>query len=395
MPACETIRLLLVGAGHTHLHLLSNARDLHNAGYAVTLLAPREFRYSGVASGSATGGLPIDAGAIDVGALTGDGGPAQGVHHHAGRLADLDLTGHRALTHDGTWLIFDVVSLNIGSVADRRDIEATDDVWANDVVTVKPLEQLRDLSSRIASAANCAGSPVRVTLIGGGPTAAELAGNLSSGHGVEGSPPLQVTVIEASETVMGDLPTRARRRLLALLRRRGVRVLTGHPVRCIEHGHVVLAGDAAVDGTVVVDGDAVVEHDVVVLATGLVSPPLLADVGLSDHGSAIDGIPVRPTLQHRDHDDVYAVGDCAHFTPQPLAKIGVYGVRQGPVLLASLLARSAGEPLPEFEPQRHALQVLDLGDGLGLATRGRWWWLGRAALRLKRRVDRRWLAHYQ
>ena len=36
----------------------------------------------------------------------------------------------------------------------------------------------------------------------------------------------------------------------------------------------------------------------------------------------------------------------------------------------------------------------DLGDGRGLAVRGRWWWEGRAALWLKRRKDRRWLARY-
>lgn len=159
--------------------------------------------------------------------------------------------------------------------------------------------------------------------------------------------------------------------------------MTGQPVRRLESDHVVL------------DSGVTVEHDVVVLATGLVASDLLADVGLSDEESARDGIPVRATLQHRDHDDIYAAGDCAHFMPHPLAKVGVYGVRQGPVLLASLLARTTGERLPVFEPQRHALQVLDLGGGVGLATRGSWWWMGRAALRLKRRIDRRWLAQYQ
>lgn len=387
MPESPAVRLLLVGAGHTHLHLLRNAHELHNAGYAVTLLAPREFRYSGVASGSAAGGLPIDTGVIDVGALTRAGAPAQVVEHHAGTLVDLDPSGHRALTSDGTWLSFDVLSVNIGSVAARHDIEADEDVWANDVVSVKPLEQLRGLNAAITSKTTGAGAPVRVTLIGGGPTAMELAGNVSSADGHEGEPMAAITVIEASDTVMGQLPQAARRRLLTLLRQRGVRVMTGESVRRIEHDHVVLAGGSV--------GERVVEHDVVVLATGLVSPAVLGEVGLSDPGSASGGIPVRATLQHRDYDEVYAVGDCAHFLPQPLAKIGVYGVRQGPVLLASLLARAVGNPLPEFVPQRRALQVLDLGHGIGLATRGRWWWMGRAALRLKRRVDRRWLALYQ
>ncbi len=385
MPSPGPTRLLLVGAGHTHLHVLKNADQLRDAGYAVTLLAPADFIYSGVASSSSTGALSIDTGVIDVGALAGDA-----VTHHRQRLADLDVEARRARTDDGTWLDFDVLSINIGSVANRYDIEATDEVWTDDVVAVKPLEELLDLNARIAAAATGAGTPVRVTLIGGGPTAMELAGNLSSGRGLEGAPPRRVTVIEAEATVMRHLPALAQRRLLALLHSREVTLLKGRSVRSIESDHTILEGGASVT------------HDVVVLATGLVSPSLLADVGLadphpevSDHRVVTDGIPVRATLQHRDHDDVYAVGDCAHFMPQPLAKIGVYGVRQGPVLLASLLARAAGEPLPEFVPQRHALQVLDLGDGVGLATRGSWWWLGRAALRLKRRVDRTWLTHYQ
>jgi NADH dehydrogenase FAD-containing subunit len=107
------------------------------------------------------------------------------------------------------------------------------------------------------------------------------------------------------------------------------------------------------------------------------------------------GVPVTATLQHPDHADVHAVGDCARFLPQPLPRIGVHGVRQGPVLLASLLARARGAELPSYEPQREALAVLDLGDGVGLAVRGRWWWQGRAALLLKRWIDRRWLRQYR
>jgi hypothetical protein len=38
--------------------------------------------------------------------------------------------------------------------------------------------------------------------------------------------------------------------------------------------------------------------------------------------------------------------------------------------------------------------VLNLGDGTGLAVRGRSWWYGRAALRVKTSIDRRWMAGY-
>ena len=134
-----------------------------------------------------------------------------------------------------------------------------------------------------------------------------------------------------------------------------------------------------------------VPHDTVVLATGLAPPPLATRSPLG--GS--DGFPVRDTLQHRDHDDVYAAGDCADFLPGPLPRIGVHGVRQGPVLLAALQARIAGAPAPVYRPQRQALAILDLGAGTGLAVRGGWWWLGRASLALKHRIDRRWIDGYR
>lgn len=374
-------RLLLIGAGHAHLHLLVRARELTDAGYAVSLLAPATFAYSGVASAVATEALPADTGTLDVAALVA----RQPVTHHVGELTQLDLPARRARTSTGDWLRWDVLSLNIGSVASAEGIDVHPDV-----VAIKPLQSLGDLRRRVAAAQRDRsslaqhspkpstkprdGQPARVTVVGGGRSGLELAGNLAARPGI------RVTVLEAAASVDVRLPQRARRRVLRLLAARGVHVHTGTPVTRLDPGEVTLA-----DGRIV-------PHDVAVLAAGLVSPPLVQRLGL---GGGRDGIPVRSTLQHRDHDDVYAVGDCADFLPRPLDRIGVYGVRQGPVLLRSLIARSTGAALPEFVPQRHALQILDLGAGVGLAVRGRWWWMGRAALLLKRRIDRRWLRGYR
>ncbi len=362
--------LLLVGAGHAHLRLLSRAQDLVEAGYAVHLLAPAQFRYSGVASAIATGVLPVASGAIDVAALTADGP----VCHHVGTLTELDLPGHRARCDDGQWLDFDVISFNIGSVAARHGIDVGDDV-----LTVKPLEVLADLDRRVTAAIDAlAGSArnARVTIVGGGSSCLELAGNLACRSDVE------VHVLEASSTIFPQLSTAARRRVLPVLTSRGVRLHTDLAVTGVEADRVVLS-----DGRVLA-------HDVVALATGLVAPPLIETLGLAALGESGAGIPVRASLQHEEYDEIYAAGDCAHFLPQPLPRVGVYSVRQGPVLLAILVARATGARMPEFCPQRHVLQVFDLGGGYGLATRGRWCWLGRLPLRLKRSIDRRWLANY-
>lgn len=361
-PASPGPVLLLVGAGHAHLHVVRHAAELAAAGYRVVLLAPRYFDYSGVASATAAGVLPRRAGRVDVRSLAA----ASSVELHEGTLVLLDPVARTAVTSAGAQLAYDVLSLNVGSVVAPEGVAVHPSV-----LRVKPLRGLAELDARLRASP---GEGAVVTVVGGGASGVELAAHLSVRPDVA-----RVQLVESGTTVGADLPRGARAPVLRLLARRGVAVHTGRVVR--EVGERQLVCD---DGTVLA-------HDVALLAAGLTAPPLLGALGLGD----ARGVPVRATLQHVERDEVYAVGDCARFLPGPLPRIGVHGVRQGPVLLHSLRARRSGGPLPVYEPPRRALAILDLGGGVGLATRGRWWWCGASALRLKRVVDRRWLRTYQ
>ncbi len=357
-------RLVLVGAGHAHLFLLRNADRLARAGYRTTLVAPRWFDYSGVASAVAAGCRNQAEGRIDVAALARAGG----VDHRRCRVIAVDPAARTVTGDDGTEVGWDVVSFNVGSVA---AVPPAADV-ASGVVPVKPLSDLTRLRDRLARPP--AGRGHRLTVVGAGPSGIELAAHLAARPDTD-----RVHLLEAGPRVGGFLPPRAAERLGRLLEQRGVATMTKVEVERITEDEVVLH-----DGTRV-------HHDTAIVATGLAAPPLATREPLGGP----DGFPVRATLQHRDHDDVYAAGDCADFLPRPLPRIGVHGVRQGPVLLAALEARAGGAPAPVYQPQRQALSILDLGAGTALAVRGRWWWLGRSSLALKRRIDRRWIAGYR
>lgn len=366
--------LLLVGAGHAHLYVVQRAKELAAVGYAVQLLAPRFFYYSGVASATAAGVLPNDAGRIDVRALARAGD----VNFHDATLECLDPEARIATTSDGVELTYDVVSVNIGSVVAQHSMRVHPSV-----LKVKPLSGIADLDARLRAsgqagasghAAATERSGATVTVVGGGASGLELAAHLAVRQDV-----IRVRLVESGPVVGADLPAGARRRIEKLLVARGVEVFTARGVREV--------GDRAL----FFDDGAELSHDVALLATGLVAPGLLADLHLGDE----KGVPVQATLQHVHRHEVYAAGDCAHFLPGPLPRIGVHGVRQGPVLLRSLLARVRDEPLPVYRPQRRALSILDLGGGVGLAVRGRWWWYGPMSLRLKRYIDRRWLSTYR
>lgn len=355
-------RLLLVGAGHAHLHLVRHAPRLARAGYDVTVVAPRWFDYSGVASAVAAGGRDRADGRIDVAALT-----RGRLDHREGVVTEVDLTGRTVGTDDRRTVAWDVVSFNIGSVA---GLPAGVPV-AGSAVRVKPLGSLHTLRDRLAEPP--VGRGHRVTVVGGGTSGVELAAQLAARPDV-----VRVLLLEAGPRIVPSLPPGAARRLATLMSRRGVEVRTGARVCEVAEEDVVLA-----DGTRQ-------PHDVVVVATGLGPPPVATRPGLGGP----DGIPVRATLQHRDHDDVYAAGDCADFLPERLGRTGVHGVRQGPVLLAGLLARRSGATAPTYRPQRRTLSVLDLG-GTALAVRGRWWWAGRSSLATKRWIDGRWIAAHR
>jgi NADH dehydrogenase FAD-containing subunit len=360
IPSQRT-RLLLVGAGHTHLHLIDRAEILRRAGLGVTLIAPREFHYSGLATAVATGAMPAYAATIDVAALAA----RRGVHHLESRAVGCDPERRVVTLEGGGDVGYDVVSFNVGSVVATGALQIGPGVSA-----VKPFDRLFAFSTWLART-----TPDRsygISIVGGGPTGLELAGQLSARFRGRAT----VTIFDRQQAGMG-LPQGARRRVIRILERRGVQLRPEAMVQTVERDHLIVDG-------------ARHEHDTVVIATGLTPTSFPCDSRLGD----ARGIPVRATLQHVDHDDIYAAGDTAHFTPQPLPKLGVHGVRQGPVLERSLLARQAGRTLPVYEPRRHALQILDLG-GTALATRGRWWAEGPLLRQLKLAIDGRWLARYR
>jgi NADH dehydrogenase FAD-containing subunit len=352
---------VLVGAGHAHLHLIDQAARLREAGLDVTLVAPGTFDYSGTAAGVATGALPPTAGRIDVAALA----RRRGVPHEIGRASGLDPGRRRVRLEDGRDLSYTLVSLNIGSVTDTTTPEV------EGAVVTKPLAELRMLRTRLA--ALTALRRPRVAVVGAGASGLELAGNISARLG----PRARVTLFDPAAGAAAGLPRAAARRAVRLLHARGVRPRAER---------VYLAAD---DHVVTWKGREA--QDLVVVATGLRAPSMISDSGLGD----ARGVPVRGDLRHARHEDVLAAGDCARFLPRPLPPLGVYGVRAGPVLLEGLVALHQGRRPPTFHPQRHALRILDLGAGRGLASRSRWWYEGRAALQLKRRIDRRWLVRYR
>ena len=355
------MRLVLVGAGHAHLHLLAHAGTLRAAGLDPVLVAPARFDYSGLATGVLSGAVGREAAGLDVAALA----KAARVEHHPTQVSAVDLAGRRLILAEGAPQAFDLISFNIGSVSrDPRGLARQPGVWP-----VKPLDNLFALKSWLEAEMTCRSESPQVVIAGAGQTgfevAAALAG-LAARHGL--APRIRLV----GDVAASWAPGRAGRHLRQVLEGRGV---------IFEPGEVLARTSSTCQ---LADGRSL-PCDALVLATGLEAPPLIGalDLPVGNDGRLI----VSPQMQSVADERVFAVGDCAAIDGAERPAAGVFGVRAAPVLLANLIARATDAPLTPYRPQARWLSIMDLGDGTGLAMRGSLWTHGRAALWLKRRLD--------
>ena len=358
--------VVLVGAGHANLALVRRARHLQRVGVDVTLVDPDAFWYSGMAAA-------VLGGAVDPARDVIEPGPAaarRGVRFIEARVTALDPAGPTVTLDDGTVLSATAVALNVGSDLEPHGLPLD----RPEVTPAKPIRGLLALHDHLLAGPRAP----RVVIVGGGATALETAGNLSAGAVARAVAP-QVTVVAGPDPLAVVPDAVLRRRLLRPLLARGVVWDEG-----------VLATDITDAGVTLEDG-RVLPADHVVVATGLRASASVAALGFGD----ADGMPVTATLQHPDHPRVLGAGDAVRFGEDGLPRLGVFAVRQAPVLLDNLVALHTGAPLRPFVPPERVTAAVDLGGGDAVVMRGGRWLGGRPALVVKRVLDEWYLRRHR
>ncbi|MFW5741827.1 MAG: NAD(P)/FAD-dependent oxidoreductase [Spirochaetota bacterium] len=379
--------LLMLGGGHAHLSLLEAAPRYLEKGHRVTIVSPEPLLYySGMGPGMLGGTYAPEEARFPIRAIAEE----RGVRWVGDRAERIDPLGRVVHLASGERLPYDVLSVNTGSSI--APTVAADEIGAEGprVYNAKPVSQLlelrRDLEARLSGEP---GRRMRIVVAGGGPAAVESVANAARLVREVSS---RATLQEAAEiglyggrSVLSGFPKRAERAAVRALTRLGVRVHEADYVRRIVPGGVVTDGGEE-------------PADVVLLATGIVPSRLFVDsrMPVGSDGS----MAINEHLHCLGHHEVFGAGDCVWFTPKPLARAGVFAVRQSPVLVHNVGAALDGEPqrMSPFRPQRGYLLLLNLGDGSAIGWRrvagihvvGR----SSAAWRLKDRIDRAFMRRY-
>ncbi len=364
-------KLVLVGGGHAHMMTLANLHRFVEKGHAVTVIGPSIHHYY---SGMGPGMLGKIYTPQEIRFATQMVVEKKGGAFILDSAIRVDAHGKTIETASGKEIPYDVVSFNAGSQVPGLDIRGN----PQNVYAVKPIEKLREAQERIEML--LADRTVSIGIVGGGPSSAEIAGNVWRLTGDHAKNTATITIF-AGKSFMERFPPAVRKRAVKSLGDRGIRILEQNRVCRIDNTAVVLE-----------DGSRR-EMDFIFLALGVKPAPIFRDSGIPTGPEG--GLLVNNYLQSNAYPDIFGGGDCIYFQDKPLDKVGVYAVRQNPVLLNNLMARLEGGPLQHFDPGGDYLLILNLGDGTGILRKK---WLtfgGRTAFTVKNYIDRRFMQKFQ
>jgi NADH dehydrogenase FAD-containing subunit len=363
--------LVLVGGGHAHMMTLENLGRFVEKGVKVTVIGPSFFHYY---SGMGPGMLGGTYTPSDIRFATRDVVQQQGGVFVKDRVVKIDPEAREVHTLSGHTFPYDVLSFNAGSYVPVPGVEEKSDA----IYSVKPIEKLMEAADKLKVL--FAERKIHISIVGGGPSSAEVAGNLwQLARRVNLHMP-EIHVF-AGKKFMSRFPAEVRSRVISSLKKRGIEIHETGYVKSVNPNQVVFES-----------GD-IVHTDFIFMALGVKPSTIFDQSGLPTGPDG--GLLVNRHLQSTRYPDIFGGGDCIYFQDKPLDKVGVYAVRENPILLYNLMARLTGTPLKTFDPGGDYLLIFNLGDGLGVLKK-RWFTLkGRPAFKIKDYIDRKFMRLFQ
>jgi NADH dehydrogenase FAD-containing subunit len=363
--------VVFVGGGHAHLYSLKRTRQLIQAGATVVLIGPDRYHYySGMGPGMLSRIYEPRQVRFDIRTMV----ESRGGTFIQGKVASVNPEKKVLTLHTGEGVPYDFASFNVGSYIPMDIVPGAE----SEAYPVKPIEQMEEVREDILRRIQI-GIP-KILVIGAGPAGLELTGNiwrLVHAHGA------QATIMLAGPHD-SILPKHAER-----LQSLAKESLEERNISIIPRFRAV----AMKDGIARSLSDDTIEYDIAILTIGIRPKSVFEKSGLET--SAQGALVVNDYLQSTTNPDIFGGGDCITVEGRNLDMVGVYAVREAPIIFHNLMARLKGTSLKKFVPHMRYLLIFNLGDGTGLISRKPLAFRARFAFVLKDYIDRRFMAAYQ
>jgi NADH dehydrogenase FAD-containing subunit len=363
--------LVLVGGGHAHMVTLVNLHIFVEKGHNITVIGPSAYHYY---SGMGPGMLGNIYKPDDIRFATKHVVEKQGGTFVLGKAARVDPVAKTLFLESGETVPYDVISFNAGSYVPMLNVKDN----GQDIYSVKPIEKLKEAQTRILELVSK--KTIIISIIGGGPSAAEIAGNIwRLTRDLDKNMP--VIRIFAGTKFMSRFPDNVRRKVERSLANRDIEILEKGYVKEIKTSHITLESGESYD------------TDFIFLALGVKPSSIFEESGLPIGPDG--GLLVNKYLQSSKYPEIFGGGDCVYFKDQPLDKVGVYAVRENPILFHNLMASLEGADLLPFDPGGDYMLIFNMGDDTGILRKKWILFGGRLAFIIKDYIDRKFMKKFQ
>lgn len=363
-------KLILVGAGHAHLAVLSQLAQQREPQVNVVLVCKERYHYySGLVPAWIAGHTTLSSLKIDIARLC----KAAEVQWVQANLDGMNASRNCIWTEQNSYN-YDILSINTG--ADSKCI-SLDQTFGSQLISVRPLSQFVIQWPKILAQA-VTQAHFQLAIVGAGAAAVELAmaaqvalKKISNQH--------RVTLV-CGEKLLPNFHVSQVRRVRQQLSKLGIRV-EQHSAICINHDALLLSNRQSLT------------IDFAIGATGSSAPKWTASSQLNCNKNGF--ILVGATHQSISHANVFAVGDICERIDQNVARSGVHAVYAGRFLAKNLPAYARGQHLRPYHAKTRSLYLLACGKPYAIACWGKlvvagfWiWWL-------KQLIDHHFVKSYQ
>jgi NADH dehydrogenase, FAD-containing subunit len=360
-------RLVLVGAGRAHLHVIRALARRPIADVETVVIASQPYHHPAMLAGFLEGRYDADAIQIPLASLA--------TRAHArlieAEVQQLDVV-KRLIVANGESFTFDVCSIDVESDSDGSDTPGVEE----HALSLHPASNVTALRVRVDALLGT-GRPVAIVVVGGGAQGVEAALALrhrmraSGAHG-------GITLVEGGREVLPEHVPPMRALAFRVLRGNDVSVALGARVAKVAASGLTL------------DNGAIIPADLVVWAGESSAPSFFRRSGLPT--DAQGRLSVDRTFRAVDGSPVFGAGDGVRVKDLPDVRIAGSNAARVARTLDRSLRSALGKGRPgRFRLRRSSLVLLDAGGGRAILRWRNTYRQSRWAGRLKQMLDRRFM----
>lgn len=363
--------LLLIGGGHAHMHFMKKYSQQKIDAFDVILISvDNKQYYSGMASAFLEGIYNKSDFSFDLPQIC----KVCGIEFILGNVEKIDSNKKTIILENGTQIPFDVVSINVGSDVFGKNIEGVN----NFAATIKPLSNLINIKNSIKSSTS---NNLTLMIVGAGAAGVEV-GLAIKEYSRKLDKKIDISIISSGKQILKDYSIGIRKKVAKVLQQKEIKTILGEKVICVD------------ERTITAYSGKKYLYDILIWATGVTGGAVLRNSEFSSDNK--DFMFVNNYLQNINYPYIFGAGDCISFKDYDyVKKVGVYAVRQAPILWENVNNYILGTELIKYVPQKRFLSIISLGKKnavlyyLGIILSGKLAW------NIKDRIDRRFMKNFK